>query len=269
MDDIKQLLTLPDNCFVSPDHPAVKDPEHWCLGPVLLTRDSDLVAEVNFDALQKELKEKGFLDDQDEGDYGFYRLNHWAVGWVEHLSFRVLDEKGEPTAIYKFLKEWEKKLDDYPLADEEELSRREYDAAIEWIQCEGIRSCKGGVPTDWMERVFTWLWEHEQGEMENHSGHGATPSEAAIRRALAALEFLEVSVEEEIEAIMAKKFPGCPVDYFAEVTDDHSEDFARVEADLPEGKEFFLIVRGTFADEDAAFAALRDKLVEEFKHEHA
>lgn len=56
------------------------------------------------------------------------------------------------------------------------------------------------------------------------------------------------------------KFPGCAVDTFSQITKDHEEDFARVEVDLPDGQEFFRIVRGRFKDEDEAYDALRQKL---------
>jgi hypothetical protein len=188
--EIKELLKKPSDCWISSDHPAEQDPEHWCVGPVVLTRDSDLLAESNWDALEKALKAKEEFDDQWES----HRFSHWAVGWVEHLSFRVLDEKGEPTAIYHFLKKWFDALDDYPVADEEDFSRREFEGTLENIEAIGGRMVKDGAPDTWPDEVERWFWDNDQRQVEPRDGGGGWPSDEAMREALGALGYLD---EEE------------------------------------------------------------------------
>ena len=58
--------------------------------------------------------------------------NHWAVGWVQHLTFRVLDDAGEPTRIFKLVTEWFNALSDYHIADESLYSEMETDACEDY-----------------------------------------------------------------------------------------------------------------------------------------
>lgn len=190
MDEIRELLKHPENCFIDGDHPAMKDPEHWCVGPVIVHRDSDIMSNVNYIRLIEALDENKEI----EGDWETHVFNHWAVGWVKHLSFRVLDENGEPSKAYRFISEWFDALEDYPCADDELLSQMEYDAAIEAIESEGRRWLKEGAPEGWPGEVWTWLSENEQGELENRDGNGAYPSEESVRNALRSLGIHE---EEE------------------------------------------------------------------------
>lgn len=70
----------------------------------------------------------------------------------------------------------------------------------------------------------------------------------------------EGAVEAQIKKLVEAKYPGMIYDLFVQVTPDHGEDFARVEVDLPGGEEVFMIVRGKFEDEDAAYAELLKQL---------
>lgn len=187
---VAKLLELPRDCFIDPEHPAMEFPEHWCVGPVVLTRDSTLMENTNYIRLVE------CLDDNKEieGDWEIHRFSHWAVGWVKHLSFRVLDEKGAPTEVYRVVKEWFDGLQDYPCADDELLSEMEYDAAIEAIISQGSRWLKEPIRDEWASEVWRWLWENAQAELEDRDGNGASPSEEIVREALRSLGLHE---EEE------------------------------------------------------------------------
>ena len=192
-DEIKRLLTLPRDCYIDADHQAMKDPEHWCVGPTVLTRDSDLMSNVNYIRLVEALEEHGEWKE----DWEIHVFNHWAVGWVKHLAFRVLDEKGEPTPLFHFVKKWFSDLEDYPCADDELLSEMEYDAAIEVIISHGSRWLKEPIPEEWASEVFTWLWQNDQSQLEDRDGNGPYPSEESVREAMRSLGLHE---EEEAEA---------------------------------------------------------------------
>lgn len=174
LDDASELLTPPDNCAINRDHPAMIDPDHWCVGPIIRTRDSSILEESNADALLKTI--------EDLDGWETHRFSHWAVGWVDHLSFRVLDDDGEPTPVYAAVKAFYKRLDDYPVADEADFSTREYEEALRAINDEGGRWLKDGEDPGWEEMVYGWLWDHEQLELENLS-----PSRESIARAMVAL----------------------------------------------------------------------------------
>ena len=116
-DDIKKALTLP-NSFGTGD---TRFGRTWALGPIIETRDSDALARSNARVLKRELEARPEF----EGQWEVTGCNHWAVGWVDHLSFVPVDDKGEPSGVFKFLTAWFKGLDDYPIADEDDFSQLE------------------------------------------------------------------------------------------------------------------------------------------------
>ena len=177
--DIAEALRLPDSFAVGSEHPASKDPKHWSLGPMIVTRDSGLLDQSNRDALISHLrKDHPVL----RKDWRITSCGHWAVGWVEHLSFRVLNEDGSPTAIFRVLKSWFAALSNYPVADDNDYSRRQHDAAIENIMSEGQ------ISEDEAGRVYSWLWDNNQRELEDHDDTGAYPSRESIEAALKAIQ---------------------------------------------------------------------------------
>ena len=188
---VAQLLEHPRDCFIDSDHPAMKDPGHWCVGPVVFTRDSNLVENTNYIRLVEA------LDDCDDikGDWEIHESSDWAVGWVKHLSFRVLDEKGAPTEAYRFVKKWSESLEDYPCADEELLSQMEYDAAIEAIEQQGARWLKDPSNEEWAASVWKWIWDNAPRELD-HDGNGAYPSEEIVREAMKKLGIHEPEEED-------------------------------------------------------------------------
>ena len=193
--DIDELLKQPRDCFINSDHPASQDPEHWCVGPVILTRDSGLLEQANAISLKAHLKATPGI----QGSWEIHTFNHWAVGWVEHLSFKVL-KKGpgkKTTKIYGVIKDWFDGLSDYPVADDELLSRLEYEAGLAAIEGEGSRYLKDGADEAWVELVYRWLSDHCARELEDHDGNGAYPSREAVRDAMRAVGVHEEEEEEE------------------------------------------------------------------------
>lgn len=193
--DIDELLKQPRDCFINSDHPASQDPEHWCVGPVILTRDSGLLAQANAISLKDHLKATPGI----HGSWEIHTFNHWAVGWVEHLSFKVL-KKGpgkKTTKIYGVIKDWFDGLSDYPVADDELLSRLEYEAGLAAIEGEGSRYLKDGADEAWVELVYRWLSDHCARELEDHDGNGPYPSREAVQEAMRAVGVHEEEEEEE------------------------------------------------------------------------
>ena len=72
----------------------------WSIGPVLRCRDSDPKPLARARSIESHL----LASEKLEGEWRVERFNHWAVGWVEHLTFRVLDDAGKPTAIFRRLR---------------------------------------------------------------------------------------------------------------------------------------------------------------------
>jgi hypothetical protein len=55
-------------------------------------------------------------------DVEAHTFRHWAVGWVDHLFVRIHDERGEITPAFASIMEWEERLEEYPVADDDDYS---------------------------------------------------------------------------------------------------------------------------------------------------
>ena len=150
------------------------------------SRDSGLVEVSNFETIEKDLEER-FGD-----DVTIERFNHWAVGWVERIMVRMLNDDGTVTSAGMAVLDWRERLDDYPLADEEDHSRREYEATIENI--------KDAASVDEGEagKIYDWLSEHEDMELVPSDDRGAWPSDESLHQAKLALGLEEPEEGEEM-----------------------------------------------------------------------
>lgn len=99
-------------------------------------RDSQLLTSHNFETALRELETLS-TDDAPDGDATVRAVseNHWACGWLEWIA---IHESNAP-ALAK-ARELGKRLDDYPILDEESYSERESEAADEiWRGCYNVR----------------------------------------------------------------------------------------------------------------------------------
>jgi len=105
----------------------------WGLGPVIETRDSEILECSNASAITRRLA----AEIGAEGEaWHVTCCNHWAVGWVNHLSIRVLLADGTPNVkILSLLASIYGALSDYPILDEADFSNRESDAEYENFKC--------------------------------------------------------------------------------------------------------------------------------------
>ena len=180
-------------------------------------RDSGLLDQSNADAIAKELEP---FTEGDSPDVVSERHSHWAVGWVEGYAIRVYRQEHIPsdgfadggefyseeecleiTDAFKAYCALQASLQDYPVLDEEDYSRREYEATIENIQSEGRRHVKSEAPKDWASQVFSWISDREEysRELENRDGQGGYPNKETIRLALRDLALLDAIYQVVIE----------------------------------------------------------------------
>ena len=160
------------------------DDENWTI-VYTKNRDSRLLEESNADAIKKELEAEDFGEDVVPECH-----NHFAVGWVEGYAIRVYDEKGNVTKAFEKYVALMDAMADYPVLDEEDYSRREHEATLKNID-EFRHLVKSRSPDDWPSQVFSWLWEHDQRELENRDDQGGYPSEESVLEALEALKMLD------------------------------------------------------------------------------
>lgn len=95
----------------------------------LLKNSDDILNESNFHVITEDLI--GSFPD----DFDIVGVKHWVVGSVDQLRVRVLKSEGKVeydnlTEAFKGLMEWHEQLMDYPIADENDFSEREFDAEV-------------------------------------------------------------------------------------------------------------------------------------------
>jgi len=143
------------------------------------TRDSDNLVNSNYAAFVDILKEYPIEENT---------FRHWACGWVEAIMIHeenITDEfKLRINDIYHYLEQ-------YPVLDDEDYSRREYDEALEAIENASNGLTKTDIPDSWREEVFTALWD-----MGSYIEEGYVKQKDLIK-VLKELDFYDIETWEE------------------------------------------------------------------------
>jgi hypothetical protein len=63
------------------------------------------------------------------------RCGHWACGWMEYIAIKARNKKGF-TSIFRKALDICNRLDNYPVLDEDDFSRREYEEYQEFVESE-------------------------------------------------------------------------------------------------------------------------------------
>ena len=167
-------------------HPASAFPNEWVIGPVIVHRDSTLIAQSNSRVLLREIAKHPEFEDQWET----HDFSHWAVGWVTHFSFKAFEDGGlKPTAIYVWLRDWFAKLADYPIADDDDHSAMSDDATYENVK---IAVSLYRDPDDRgidfeHDKIYAWLREHKERSLDDNDDMGGYPDDKAIAEAIEAI----------------------------------------------------------------------------------
>jgi len=114
------------------------------LGPTVVHRESDSATRSDFEVMGNYLRELPFEEGE---DWAFMRCGHAAVGWCEHLSFRVLDENGEVAQVAKYVHGILEKQEKYTVLDADHWSNLEWEEKQEEVE-EELRDALGRSPTD-------------------------------------------------------------------------------------------------------------------------
>ena len=115
------------------------------------------------------------------------------VHWLLSIELYVYRRDGEITDAFKAYHELCERLADYPILNEEDYSRREYEATLENITDSAWQlKNEYELPDGWEPEVFSWFWDHNQSAVENKDEQGGYPSEDDLRAAFAALGYEQV-----------------------------------------------------------------------------
>ena len=149
-------------------------------------RDSGLLSLSNAQAIAKALTP---YSDGDDPDVVFESHSHWAVGHVDGFSVRVYRD-GATTYAFKAYHDLAEQIDAYPILDEQDYSRREYEATIENIADAAWRlKSEYELPQGWEYEIYSWFSENRERAIENRDDRGAYPEEDDLRAAFKALKY--------------------------------------------------------------------------------
>jgi hypothetical protein len=177
-------------CFCWHRSRDMEDADQWA---VLYThnRDSGLLDQSNAAVIDKALVP---FTEADDPDVVFESHFHWAVGHVDGASIRVYRE-GQITDAFKAYHELAERLADYPLLDEEDYSRREFEQTLANVADAAWRLKHDyDLPQDWESEVYHWLSDNDPRAVENRDDQGGYPSEDQLRAAFDALGYEQTAI---------------------------------------------------------------------------
>lgn len=149
-------------------------------------RDSTLIDESNSAFIEKALSR---FQDGNGPDVIAESHGHWLVGWIEAFAIRVFHH-GKITDAFSTYHQLARRIDDYPLLDEHDYSRREFEATLANLPNAAWRLRHDfELPESWQEEVYDWLSDHEPSAIENRDDRGGYPTEAQLRQAFTGLGY--------------------------------------------------------------------------------
>lgn len=174
---------------------GIEDPENWGIF-YTHNRDSGLLDQSNAEAIEKEMEL--FIEN---GTAHHESHNHWACGWINGYSVRVVDENGNITDAARKICELKMAMEEYPVLDESDYSEREYNETINNISNNAYRFVSQEIldndDIDWVGDLFTWFWDNDQSEVESYDDHGGYPSDKGYKKALKKLGYLASDYDDD------------------------------------------------------------------------
>lgn len=166
----------------------IEEPDNWAI-IYTSNRDSGLLDQSNAESIAEALKA---ISETDDVDVVFESHNHWACGHIDGFSIRVY-RNGEITEAFRCYHGLSEQLDGYPVLDEEDYSRREYEATLENLSDAAWRvKHEYDLPDGWEGDVYSWLSDHCSGSIEGKDDQGGYPEEDALRAAFDALGYEKI-----------------------------------------------------------------------------
>jgi hypothetical protein len=107
--------------------------EGWLIAPCAHNRDSDLATESNWQAqcdTLLPLNIDAMIEEEEVETVQIVRNGHWACGWIEWIAIHSSNFEAVTAA-----EELAERLEEYPLLDEDDYSRREFEYACDlWAE---------------------------------------------------------------------------------------------------------------------------------------
>jgi len=168
-------------------HRQPNDADNWAI-VYTQNRDSELLDRSNAAAIEEAMQP--YLG----GDVVAEHHSHWACGWIDGYSIRVY-RRGRITRAFKAYHELAVRLADYPVLDEEDYSRREYEATIENLADAAWRlKNEYELPEGWEGAVYDWFSSNDCSAIESSDDRGGYPTEEQLRAAFEALRYKQLEL---------------------------------------------------------------------------
>jgi hypothetical protein len=173
-------------CFFWDRLRNIDDPESWSI-VYTHNQDSGLLAQSNAAMIAEALRS---FSETENPDVVFESHSHWAVGHVDGFSMRVY-RAGEITDAFRAYHGLMERLEAYPVLDESDYGRREYEATLENIKDAAWRlESTYDLHDGWEAQVYDWLSAHRPGAVVNKDDRGAYPSERDLLDAFIGLGYV-------------------------------------------------------------------------------
>jgi hypothetical protein len=180
------------DCFAWSRGYELEDADRWLVW-YTSSRDAGLLEQSNEQAINDRLRP---FSEDDDPDLVFERHSHWAVGYLDGFSLRVVKADGTTTPAFEEFCRIKAELDAYPVLDEQDYSNREYVATLENYTSEMWR-IKDELPDDWQEEVYSYFSDNGLDQYtENRDDRGGWAPREKIVEALKALGLLPTVVIE-------------------------------------------------------------------------
>ena len=181
------------DCFAWSRGYDLPDADNWLIH-YTTNRDSGLLDQSNEQAIIKRLEP---FTEGDDPDVMVESHSHWAVGYVDGFSLRVLRPDGTITDAFREFCGIRESLENYPVLDEADYSEREWNATLENYSIE-MWSLRNDLPEGWEGEVYEWFSDNGHHRyIENRDDQGGYADREAIIEALQDLGLLPSVVIEE------------------------------------------------------------------------
>jgi hypothetical protein len=180
---VKESKNIPDFGY----HGEADLGETWAF-TFSVNRDSDVLERSNWEVISEDMitrHPKNTIIDH---------CSHWACGWEDHLSVKMITKNGRITKAGRRVLYWLDKLDGYPAADEDHYSNMEYEEYSsnmeESIKCES-RATIDDKPESWVEIVVDYIKTQMESEFDSAWDNEGWLYKEDILEALGDLGWLE------------------------------------------------------------------------------
>jgi hypothetical protein len=149
------------------------------------SRDETLLGISNYENIKDMLKDIPNIEENN--------FTHWACGYIDVI---MIHKDNITEDIQNKIMDIFDRLDGYPVINEEDYSQKELDSTLENIDSAASGYTKTDLPDTWLNDVYNWFWNNDQSAIENSDDSGGYPDKDQIIKALKALNFFDISLEE-------------------------------------------------------------------------